>query len=857
MAPQTQTLSSPASDMQTAPRQSSAIARLAFYLLARGAALLGIVIVSVYVTILVTNKSVVIDDEMAVNPSPIRGWFAGISNPQVAFRADAEFTAGTFFQQSLRLLFHGLTFNIENTRVVYWQSSRQFDSTRAVILDSLPRTLLVFGSANLLLFGASLGIALLLARRPANWLNRLILVVAPVSGLPPWIYGLVITVFALQVLHVSTGGLLDRWPEEFSWSFVRFALRIITPAVLAIFLSKIFQTALAWRSFLLVFAGEDYVELARAKGLPPGVVERRYLLRPVLPALLTSFVILLISIWQDAIVVELFFGVAGIGHVFYNAIRYRDMALIVSLTVTFAYLVALSVLILDIAYALVDPRVKIGAAPARGRAVRGPGRRPVRWPRTGAAFAPQPVKARAAFNPRAALTRLFQFGRGSLARLRALRALRAPAPLAGLCFLLALVAVSLYTVVAVPYPEAVRLWNHDSAVWATRPQKALPEWINLFRQEDLPRSLTLSSQADPALKTVTALSDDVKEIVLTFAFDYPYAGFPQALVLNIDPQFAAKRPFVSLAWLTPDGRELSLGDFSFDRPQNLIFAQSLKLPRELAGTAPEVSLFTDPGAPTRRALPGRYTLRVEGLVFEAAADLDAEFRLFGQVYGWAGTDHQRRDTLLALAWGAPVALAFGLLGAVATTFLTVLVAAAGAWFGGWVDGLAQRLTEINLILPAFPILLILYNFYTKSLWVLLGVVVLLGIFGSALKTYRAAFLQIKEAPYVEAARAYGASDLRLIGHYLVPRILPLLIPQLILTVPTYVYLEATLAFLNMSDPLLPTWGKLIQGSIANGGLTTAPHTLLLPAGILLLTAGAFMLVGYALERVLNPRLADR
>jgi peptide/nickel transport system permease protein len=407
----------------------------------------------------------------------------------------------------------------------------------------------------------------------------------------------------------------------------------------------------------------------------------------------------------------------------------------------------------------------------------------------------------------------------------------------------------------VPYAVAVQRWNYEAAVWINQPQNALPEWVNLFRRHDLPRSLALSSQADPALKTVTPLSPDVKEIILAFTFDYPYGGFPQDLVLDLNPRQAAKLPFVSLSWHTPDGREYDLGAYNFDAPLRLFFDQNVKLPRELAGTIPQESLFADPGAP-RRALPGTYTLRAEGLVFEADADLEGAFRLTGQVFGWAGTDYQRRDVLLALAWGAPVALAFGLLGAVGTTLLTVLVAAAGAWFGGWVDGLVQRLTEINLILPVFPILLIVYNFYANSLWIVLGVVVLIGIFGNAVKTYRAIFLQAKEAPYVEAARAYGASDLRVIAFYLLPRVGSVILPQLILTVPTYVYLEATLAFLNMSDPVLPTWGKLIQAAIVNGGLTGAYHTLLLPAGLAFLTASAFLLIGYALERVLNPRLAD-
>jgi peptide/nickel transport system permease protein len=186
----------------------------------------------------------------------------------------------------------------------------------------------------------------------------------------------------------------------------------------------------------------------------------------------------------------------------------------------------------------------------------------------------------------------------------------------------------------------------------------------------------------------------------------------------------------------------------------------------------------------------------------------------------------------------------------------MVVAATSAWFEGWVDTLIQRLTEISMILPVFPILLIIYNFHWKSVWAILGVAVLLGVFSGAIKTYRSIFLSVKGAPYMEAARAYGTGSFRMIGRYLIPRILPVLIPQLIILVPTYVYLEATLAFLNMSDPVLPTWGKLIREAVMNGALDGAYHWLLLPAGVLLVSGFAFLMLGYAFERVLNPRLRE-
>jgi peptide/nickel transport system permease protein len=184
----------------------------------------------------------------------------------------------------------------------------------------------------------------------------------------------------------------------------------------------------------------------------------------------------------------------------------------------------------------------------------------------------------------------------------------------------------------------------------------------------------------------------------------------------------------------------------------------------------------------------------------------------------------------------------------------MMIAAFGVWYGGWIDSVIQRITEINMILPTLPIAIMIYYLYSKSIWMILGVIIILSIFGSAIKTYRAAFLQVKEAGYIEAAQAYGASNWRIIRHYLVPRIIPLLIPQLVILVPTYVFFEATLAYLNVSDLYLPTWGKVIYDALTRGAYQGYYYWVLEPVVLMVLTGLAFAVVGFALDSILNPRL---
>jgi len=148
-------------------------------------------------------------------------------------------------------------------------------------------------------------------------------------------------------------------------------------------------------------------------------------------------------------------------------------------------------------------------------------------------------------------------------------------------------------------------------------------------------------------------------------------------------------------------------------------------------------------------------------------------------------------------------------------------------------------------------------FYSRSLWLILGVTVLLSIFTGSIKSYRAVFLQVKESMYIEAARAYGASNLRIIFRYLIPPMIPLLIPSLVSAVPSFVFLEASLAVLGLGDPVLPTWGKIINDAETNGALYKGYYYWIVePAALLMITGFGFAMLGFALDRIFNPRLRE-
>ncbi|MCQ3938121.1 MAG: ABC transporter permease [Chloroflexi bacterium] len=429
-----------------------------------------------------------------------------------------------------------------------------------------------------------------------------------------------------------------------------------------------------------------------------------------------------------------------------------------------------------------------------------------------------------------------------------------PSAIVGLIIIFFLVVVSIYTLIVLPYNEAITLWRGDENVWYKTPRTAQPKWVNWFREDDLLETFIFNTANGEGTKT-EEFSNGTNKIFISFPFEYNASSFPQEISLYFTSTYESKEPFVSIKLLTPDGREINIGSFAVSKTQTYRFSQDAKLARRLRGNSPEKGLFLDLTTDPPTIVKGTYELQIEGVAFEENSTVDAEFVVYGEVYGWAGTDHRRRDLTIPLLWGAPVALAFGLLAALGTTLTTMIIAAVGTWYGGWVDETIQRITEVNLVLPFLPILIMIGTFYSRSIWVILVAVIALSIFGAGIKGYRAVFLQIKESPYVEAARAYGAGNWRIIMQYLVPRIVPLLIPQLVILIPSNVFLEASLTVLGLGDPVLPTWGKVIQEGITNGALFQNQfYWVLEPSIVLMITGLAFAMLGFSLDRIFNPRL---
>ena len=861
-------------------QRSSMGRNMVLFALRRLSLLLVTVITAVYLTIIIANFGGYVDTIIAsgieerVGFMMMGDWNRDLSPDERMAAAeelivnlkDAAGLNDPFLLRTGRWLGDALTLNWgppERARA-YGLGATGLD-VRDIILQNLSRTLLVFGLSNVLLFGFAVWFALALSRRHGGRLDRLVILLSPISSAPAWVIGILVGILLLRVFGFSPGGVIDAWPGEgdfqFQMSYVMVVLRNLLIPFIAVFLAGFFQSAYVWRSFFQVYRNEDYVDLAYAKGLSNGRIDRNYIIRPALPALLTSFALLLAVLWQDMIALETFFNVQGLGRLFVQALSAYDTPMIVAIVTTFAYLLAIIVFALDICYLLVDPRVRVGADQRQeGGATAKMNwrfwqwrRRRVLLPQLESLPESEGVERNGRF--RELVDGLVHFGRevGQIAR----SMWQYPSAIFGMVIILSLIGVSIYAVRTIPYQEAIALWRGDNEVWYRNPRDALPTWVNAFRLRDLPPTITLSTAAGDVPKEEVQLNEELTDVTIPFTFEYDYGDFPQEIILDIKSQFIEKGSHLTVTWIWPDGSERELTSFQPKLSDTYFVSRDDRLQRRLRSDFPQEALFLGPEGEATEPQPGTYTMLVQALHFEPEADIDVTFTLVGQVYGLAGTDTQRRDLMIALLWGTPIALGFGLIAAFATSVGGMLIAALGAWFGGAVDRVVQFLTEVNLILPFFPVALMVFVLYSRSIVTILAVTVALTLFGSAVKTYRAAFLQIRSEPYIQAAQVYGASNWRIVVHYMVPRIVTVLVPKLIILVPSYVFLEATLAFLGITDPHLPTWGKLVVAALSYGVHTNSSHLVIFPLALLFLTGFAFAMVGMALERIFEPRLRER
>ncbi|MEN3048602.1 MAG: ABC transporter permease [Candidatus Caldarchaeales archaeon] len=344
------------------------------YLARRAAVLMLTVVVAVYVTILVANMGGYVDEivkgellfevssRLRQNPA-YRGLNETAFNQLVKEIFDQRVRElgldQPFFVRSLIYLRDAITLDLG--RALFLTSDSGSRSVRLIILERLPSTILLFTTVQVLIFAIGLFGGLYLSRRYGTKVDRTFSYLAALSAIPGWFYGIfLILVFASWLRVLPYGGMVDIPPPEDRFLYALSVLKHMILPIMSWLVAFSFFNIYSRRTFFLIYSSEDFVEVAKAKGIPEHLVRRRYVLRPTLPPIITDFSLTLVASWTGAIITETVFNWPGTGRLFYEAAHIFDTPVLVGLVVIYAYLVVITVFILDLVYALVDPRIRAG-----------------------------------------------------------------------------------------------------------------------------------------------------------------------------------------------------------------------------------------------------------------------------------------------------------------------------------------------------------------------------------------------------------------------------------------------------------------------------------------------------------------
>lgn len=274
----------------------------------------------------------------------------------------------------------------------------------------------------------------------------------------------------------------------------------------------------------------------------------------------------------------------------------------------------------------------------------------------------------------------------------------------------------------------------------------------------------------------------------------------------------------------------------------------------------------DVATTTFKGTPGNFTLGMSVTFDDSYNDtipawtsvhLDrATWYCAGESYGLLGTDQHGADLWSQLVFGSRVSLYVGLLSAVISVVIGLIVGLAAGFLGRAVDEILMRLTDLLLVIPFLPLLLVLVAIFGSTMQNLVIVIGVLGWMGFA-RVVRAQVLSLRERTFIESAKAIGAGRTHIMIRHILPNIMSLVYVTLASSVPGAITAEAALSFLGFYDPTRISWGRMLNQAEFVGGGALVWWWVLFPGLCIALLAMSFIMLGFALDEILNPKLRLR
>ena len=394
----------------------------------------------------------------------------------------------------------------------------------------------------------------------------------------------------------------------------------------------------------------------------------------------------------------------------------------------------------------------------------------------------------------------------------------------------------------------------------------MPAWLNMLGL-NMPEHLIMTAKdADKS----TVLEDGVRIESHSYKVNFDYDSYPNDFMVTYSAKYGGIQPAIQVDVLRPDGNEFQVYFASLPSPQNesnefsaRIFSTDTLIADSLAEysnlfaytvdpTRPQVMIFSD--TQENKVLKGTYVFRNTFYLFDPNDTvLDSGVILGGKVYGIMGTDDLRHDLAIGILWGAPVALFIGLTVSVAAVLIGLLYGIVAGYKGNRTDEGLMRINDVFYSLPTLPLLVILSVTIGRSIFLITGFLVIFGWVGMA-KISRSLALQIRSLQYIEAAKLMGQSDSKIIFKHIIPQLLPLTFASIAIAVPSAILGEAALSFLGLGDPSIPTWGQILHDANSAGAVSRGLWWWIMPPGLMIAITGlAFVLIGNALDKIVNVR----